>query len=65
MSEGSQVPKVTPPPSIGGILVKLVICVLPGHWKTKILNLKKYLSLVCFLCDPITSNEEKMLGHLV
>ena len=23
-----------------GILVKLVICVLPGHWKTKILNLK-------------------------
>ena len=33
-----------------GILVKLVICVIPGHWKTKILNMTKYSSLVCFLC---------------
>ena len=48
-----------------GILVKLVICVLPGHWKTQILNFYKYISLVCFLCDHITPNEEKMLGHLI
>ena len=70
VSDGSKMPnfyfgKVFFQLACRGILVKLVICVLPGHWKTKILNLKKYLSLVCFLCDPITSNEEKMLGHLV
>ena len=31
-----------------GILVKLVICVVPGHWKIKILNLKKRNKFICF-----------------
>ena len=31
-----------------GILVKLVICVVPGHWKIKILNLKKRNKFFCF-----------------
>ena len=31
-----------------GILVKLVICVVPGHWKIKILNLNKKISFFCF-----------------
>ena len=31
-----------------GILVKLVICVVPGHWKIKILNLKKKNKFFCF-----------------
>ena len=30
------------------ILVKLVICVVPGHWKIKILNLKKRNKFICF-----------------
>ena len=33
---------------IWGILVKLVICVVPGHWKIKILNLKKRNKFICF-----------------
>ena len=32
----------------GGIHVKLVICVVPGHWKIKILNLKKRNKFFCF-----------------
>ena len=47
-----------------GILVKLVICVLPGHWKIKITNLTKYIDFGCFLVGYITYNEEKVLGHL-
>ena len=31
--------------TIWGILVKLVICVVPGHWKIKILNLLFYVSI--------------------
>ena len=31
-----------------GILVKLVICVVPGHWKIKILSLKKRNKFICF-----------------
>ena len=34
--------------NIRGILVKLVICVVPGHWKIKILNLKKRNKFICF-----------------
>ena len=34
--------------STWGILVKLVICVVPGHWKIKILNLKKRNKFICF-----------------
>ena len=30
-----------------GILVKLVICVVPGHWQIKILNLKKKNKFFC------------------
>ena len=33
---------------IRGIFVKLVICVVPGHWKIKILNLKKRNKFFCF-----------------
>ena len=48
-----------------GILVKLVICVVPGHWKIKILNLKKKISFFAFLCFYIPSKEEKIMGHLI
>ena len=47
-----------------GILVKLVICVLPGHWKIKIPELTKYIDFGCFLVGYITYNEKKVLGHL-
>ena len=47
-----------------GILVKLVICVLPGHWKIKIPKLTKYIDFGCFLVGYITYNEKKVLGHL-
>ena len=48
-----------------GILVKLVICVVPGHLKIKILNLKKKISFFAFLCFYIPSKEEKIMGHLI
>ena len=48
-----------------GILVKLVICVVPGHWKIKILNLKKKIIFFAFLCFYIPSKKEKIMGHLI
>ena len=39
---------LTPMTTYRGILVKLVICVVPGHWKIEILNLKKKISFFCF-----------------
>ena len=60
----SQSELVAGPDHSWGILVKLVICVLPGHWKIKIPNLTKYIDFGCFLVGYITYNEKKVLGHL-
>ena len=42
-----------------GILVKLVICVVPGHWKIKILNLNKKISFFCFFYVSISHLRRK------
>ena len=48
-----------------GILVWLVICVNPGQWKLKILNMLKYLHIDSFSALQIIYDEEKMMGHLI
>ena len=51
--------------SWGGILVRLVICVIPGHWKLKILNMLKYRNIDSFSAVHIIHDEKKMMGHLI
>ena len=48
-----------------GILVKLVICVVPGHWKNRIINSKDNMNVGWFLGVNITPHEKKMMGHLI
>ena len=48
-----------------GILVRLVICVIPGHWKLKILNMLKYRHIDSFSAVHIIHDEKKMIGHLI
>jgi len=48
-----------------GILVRLVICVIPGHWKHKIVNMKNYGNITGFSAAHIIHDEKKIMGKLI